>query len=183
MIALLFATGVHFTNSISFDRNVRFTARDLIRRVRKIDPIKSNVEILKNVNFGKVFKELHHNLSPDEVRIVTTLGLVTGTLRAEESMREHLYVMIDDLLASFNEKKPKENMDKLIVIEETINRDKSMVQVMNGMLKYAHNATTLDVLQTEMLEIVKAVRIIPSKCHDLISRNSILFSALLIERS
>lgn len=158
LIAIFLATGAHFT-PISYDKNVRLTARDLIRRVRKIDPIKSNLELLKNVDFSKTFKELHQYLSPDEVRMVTTLGLVTGALRAEQSMREHLYVLIDDLLASFNSKKPKENMEQLIVIEQSINRDKSVVKVLNGMLRYARNATTLDALQTELLGILKEVRI------------------------
>lgn len=157
LFAVLLATGAHFT-PISYDENARLMARGHVRRVRKIDPVKSNQELLKNVDFSKTFKELHQYLSPEEVRMVTTLGLVTGALRAEESMREHLYVLTDDLLESFNSKKPKENMEKLIVIEQTINRDKSMVKVLNEMLRYARNASTLDALQTEMFTILKEVR-------------------------
>lgn len=72
-------------------------------------------------------------------------------------MREHLYVLTDALLTSFNLKKPKENMEKLIFIEEIMNRDKSMVKILNGMLSYARNETTLDELQTEMYAILKEV--------------------------
>lgn len=79
---IFFATGSHLT-PLTFDRNVRFTARDLSRRVRKTDPIKSNLEILKQVNFARMFRELHQKLSPEEVRMVTTLGLVTGALSTE----------------------------------------------------------------------------------------------------
>ena len=156
-VAILLTTAAHFT-PLTYDRNARMMARGLVRKVRKIDPIKTNQEILKNVDFSKMFKELHQYLSPEEVRIVSTLGLVTGALKAEESMREHLYVLADELLGSFNSRKPKENLEKLIAIEQTINRDKSVVNVLNGMLTYARNETTLDALQTELLSILKEVR-------------------------
>lgn len=156
LIAILITVGAHIT-PVSYDGSSRMMARGLVRRVRKVDPIKLNQELLKNLDFAKMFKELHAYLSPEEVRIVTTLGLVTGILRAEESMRDHLYVLTDNLLGKFNSLTPKENMEKLIAIEQTINRDKYMVKVLNGMLRYARNATTMDDLQMEMLDILKEV--------------------------
>lgn len=156
LFAILLSTGAHFT-PISYE-NIRMTAGDLVRRVRKIDPMKMNQEFLRNVDFSKMFKELHQYLSPEEVRMVTTLGLVTGALSAEESMREHLYILTDNLLETFNLKRPKESMEKLIVIEQTIIRDESVVNVLNGMLRYARNETTLDALQTEFLNILSEVK-------------------------
>lgn len=163
ILAAILLTGAHIS-PISYDRNVRLTARDLDRRVRKVEPIKLNPDLLKNVDFSKIFKQLHAYLSPDEIRIVSTLGLVTGILRAEQSMRDHLYVLADDLLDSFNSKKPKENMEKLTAIEKTINRDKSVVNVLNGMMRYARNATTLDALQADFLGILKEVSPTTCKC-------------------
>lgn len=90
-------------------------------------------------------------------------------------MREHLYMMIDDLLATFSTMKPKENMEKLISIEETINRDKSMVKAVNGMLKYAYNGTTLDALQGDFLGILKEVRIMPCRSHAFLVIDFFLF--------
>lgn len=156
ILAAIILTGAHIS-PISYDRNVRLTSRDLERRVRKVDPIKLNPDFLKNVDFSKIFKQLHAYLSPEEIRIVSTLGLVTGILRAEQSMRDHLYVLTDDLLDSFNSEKPKESVDKLAAIEQTINRDKSVVNVLNGMLRYARNETTLDVLQSELFGILREV--------------------------
>lgn len=156
LLAIFFVSGAHFA-PMTYDRSGRLNARGLVRHVRKIDPIQSNIEILRNVDFAQIFRDLHQYLSPDEVRMVTTLGLVAGALRAEESMREHLYVLTDDLIASFASKKPKESMDKLIFIEETINRDKSMVEVLDEMLSYARNESTLDILQSEMYNILKEV--------------------------
>lgn len=156
LLVAILLTGAHFS-PISYDKNVRLTHSDLVRRARKIDPIKLNQDFLKHVDFSKVFKQLHAYLSPEEIRIVSTLGLVTGILRAEQSMRDHLYVLTDDLLDPYSSKKSKEKAEKLIAIEETINRDKSVVNVLNGMLRYARNSTTLDVLQAELLGILTEV--------------------------
>lgn len=79
---IFFATGAQLM-PMTFNPIAHFTARDLNRRVRKTDPLKSNLEIFKQVDFAKMFRELHQKLSPEEVRMVTTLGLVTGALRAE----------------------------------------------------------------------------------------------------
>lgn len=82
LLAILVACSAQLT-PMTYDRSARMKARGLVRHVRRIDPNKSTLEILKEVDFGKLFKDLHQYLSPDEVRMVTTLGFVTGTLRAE----------------------------------------------------------------------------------------------------
>lgn len=159
LVAILLSASANFS-PISYDKRENLTAQEsAVRHTRKVDPIKLSQEIVKNTDFAQLFKGLHRYLSPDEVRIVTTLGLLSGAVRVEESMRENLYVLTDDLLASFNTTTPKENMKKLATIEKTINRDKSVVKVLNEMLRYARNETTLNVLQKDMIEILKEVRI------------------------
>lgn len=156
LVAVLLSASADFS-PISYDTSGITSV--LVRHVRKVDPIKNSRDLIKNVDFSKLFKSLRRNRSSEEVRIVSTLGLLSGALRVEEAMRENLYQLTDDLLESFNTSTPKENMKKLLVIEETINRDKSVVEVLNGMLKYARNATTLAVLQTDMNRILREVRI------------------------
>lgn len=157
LVAILLSTSADFS-PISYDKSGNLTAQQPVRRARKVDPIKLSKEIVKNTDFAKLFKNLHRYLSPQEVRIVSTLGLLSGALRAEESMRENLFILSDDLVASFNATTPKENMKKLVTIEQTINRDRSVVKVLNEMLKYARNETTLDIMQKDMIEILKQVR-------------------------
>lgn len=158
IITIIFTTDANFS-PISYDKSGRFAVREPLRRVRKSDPMKLSYEILKNTDFAQLFKNLHRYLSPDEVRIVSTLGLLSGALRVEESMREHLYAIVDDLLDKFNSTTPMENMKKLIVIEHIINRDKSVVNVLNEMITYTRNQTTLDNLQREMLSVLKEVSV------------------------
>lgn len=158
LVAILSSTAANFSPIANDTIGSTTVLQPIVRHARKVDPLKLSQEIVKNTDFAKLFKNLHRYLSPDEVRIVTTLGLLSGALKVEESMRENLYVLTDDLLASFNASTPKENMKKLTTIEHTINRDKSVVKVLNEMLKYARNETTLDILQKDMIDILKQVR-------------------------
>lgn len=157
LVAVILSVNGNFS-PISYDVDKALVASN--RHVRKVDPLTVSREMVKNVDFSKLFKNLRRGRSAEEVRIVGTLGLLSGALKAEEAMRENLYKLTDDLLDSFNKSTPKENMKKLVEIEETINRDKSAVAILNGMLKYARNATTLGVLQKDMQHILKEVRLV-----------------------
>lgn len=153
LISIIISTGAKNFTPISYEQE-----KPIARNVRKVVPLQEGKLLIKNFDFGKMFKNLRQNHSPEEVRIVGTLGLLSGALKVEEAMRENLYQMTDDLMDSFNETSPKENMHKLISIEETINRDKSAVSILNGMLQHARNITTLDALEKDMQHILHEVR-------------------------
>lgn len=155
LIVIISSTNAKNFSPISYDIDKNAVAST--KHEIKVDPLKISREIAKNVDFVKIFKTLRRNRSPEEIRLVGTLGLLSSALKVEESMRENLYELTDDLLETFNKSTPKENMKKLIAIEETINRDKSAVAILNGMLKYARNATTLDALQNDMQHILNEV--------------------------
>lgn len=155
LISILISTGAKNFSPMSYEMDK--TAAESVRNVRKVDPLKEGRRLVRNIDFATMFKNLRRNHTPDELRIVGTLGLLSGALRAEEAMRENLYHMTDDLLDRFNKSTPKENMQKLLAIEETINRDKSAISILNGMLRYARNATTLDALEKDMQHILHEV--------------------------
>lgn len=155
-IALLFVADAN-CSPIAHNKNGHLALREPVRRDRKPDPIKLTYDILQNTDFAKLFRNLHLYLAPDEVRMVGTMGLLSSALRVENSMRENLYGILDNLLNTFNSTTPRENMKKLLIIEHTISRDKSIVNVLNEMIQYARNATTLDNVQREMLNILKVV--------------------------
>lgn len=161
LISVIISTGSTNFVSIPYD-GIDKMAKSEVRNVRKVHSLKDGKELLENVDFAEFFKNLHRNRSPEEVRIVGILGLLAGALKVEEAMRESLYQMTNDLLDSFNKSTPKENMHKLIAIEETINRDQSAVSILNGMLQYARNVTTLHALQKDMKQILHKVTAISS---------------------
>lgn len=116
-----------------------------------------NVGYANALKFISEFRKLKEKLSENEMRIVSTVGLVSGALQVEDALRENLYNISDDLFDSFAKATPKENTDRLLTIEETINRDKASIAVLNEMLKFARNETDLVGFQKEMQRVAKLV--------------------------
>lgn len=109
------------------------------------------------LKFITEFRKLKQKLSENEMRIVSTVGLVSGALQVEDALRENLYIIADELFDTFAKATPKENTDRLLAIEETINRDKASIAVLNEMLKFARNETDLVNFQKEMQRVAKLV--------------------------
>lgn len=128
--------------------------RTEMKMIKKVEPGK---EFMKNVDYAKKFKSLRQIHSPGEMQIVSTLDLLSSALKVEEAMRENIHRMTHDLLEHFRELSPKENIQKLIAIEETINHDKLVVAILIGLLQYARDVTTLDALKKEMQHILHEV--------------------------
>lgn len=116
-----------------------------------------NVGYANALKFISEFRKLKQNLSENEMRIVSTVGLVSGALQVEDALRENLYNIADDLFDTFAKATPKENTDRLLAIEETIDRDKASVAVLNEMLKFARNETDLVGFQKQMHRVAKLV--------------------------
>lgn len=118
---------------------------------------KLNAGYANALKFISEFRKLKQKLSENEMRIVSTVGLVSGALQVEDALRENLYNIADELFDTFAKATPKENTDRLLTIEETIDRDKASIAVLNEMLKFARNETDLVGFQKEMQHIAKLV--------------------------
>lgn len=109
------------------------------------------------VDFLNEFKRLRRKKSDEEIRLIGTVGLVSGALKVEEAMRENLYRLANDLIDTFSGSTPKENMKKLLAIEEAIERDKASIAVLNCILQYSRKAITFEAYKKEMHRILKEV--------------------------
>lgn len=109
------------------------------------------------VNFLEEYRRLRAKKSEEAMRSLATIGLISGTLKVEEAMKSNLNNISSDLFVKFNVSTPKENMERLMVIEETIERDKCSIGVLNSMLEFARNAKTFDAFQKDMQRILKEV--------------------------
>lgn len=129
------------------------------RVATKVPKLNSNMAngYANALKFISEFRKLKQKLNENEMRIVSTVGIVSGALQVEDALREHLYTIADDLFDTFEKATPKENMEKLLAIEETINRDKASVAVLNGMLQFARNETDLEGFQKEMQRVSRQV--------------------------
>lgn len=119
--------------------------------------VKMNVGYANALKLISEFRKLKQRLSDNEMRIVSAVGLVAGALHIEDALRENLYNMADELFDTFAKATPKENTNRLLAIEETINRDKVSIAVLNEMLKFVRNETDLVGFQKEMQHIAKLV--------------------------
>lgn len=103
------------------------------------------------------YRKLRAKKSEADMRVIATVGLVSGALKLQDAMKGNLYRLADDLIDGFNASTPQRNMEKLLVIEETIGRDRASIEVMNGILEFARNTKNFDEFQKDMQRVLNEV--------------------------
>lgn len=103
------------------------------------------------------YRKLRGNHSDAAMRLLVTLGLVSGALKVEDAMNANLNRLASDMFVNFNVSTPKENMNKLLRIEETMERDKTSINILDSILAFARNAKNLAEFQKDMQRITKEV--------------------------
>lgn len=107
--------------------------------------------------FMEEYQRLRAKKSEDAMRQIATVGLVSGALKVEELIRANLGQLADDLIENFNVSTPKENLDKLLAIEEVMERDRSSVDVLMSALEFARNDKSYEIFNQDMRRILKKV--------------------------
>lgn len=92
------------------------------------------------------------------MQLFGTMGLVSGALKVEETLSKNLQSIVNELIDGFNKSSPSENMRKLLVIQETIERDRASVAVLNSLLEFTRRPNDFDALQKDMRRILKQVK-------------------------
>lgn len=108
-------------------------------------------------NFMVHYRKLRGNTSDAAMRLLVTLGLVSGALKVEDAMKANLNRIASDMFVNFNASTPKENMQKLLRIEETMERDRASIDILESILAFARNAKNLAEFQKDMQKISKEV--------------------------
>lgn len=116
------------------------------------------------MHFLEDYRRLRAKKNEETMRTIATVGLVSGALRVEELIRENLGKLSEDLIAKFNTSTPKENMDKLLALEEIMERDKSSIEVLMSALEFARNIKTYENFNEDMRRILKEVKVIHKLC-------------------
>lgn len=107
--------------------------------------------------FMDQYQRLRTKKSEEAMRQIATVGLVSGALQIEEMIRTNLGQLADDLINNFNHSTPKENREKLLAIEEVMERDRSSVDVLMSALSFARNDKTYEQFNNDMRRILKEV--------------------------
>lgn len=103
------------------------------------------------------YRKLRGNTSEAAMRLLVTLGLVSGALKVEDAMKVNLNRIASDMFANFNTSTPNENMHKLLRIEETMERDRTSINILESILGFARNAKNFVEFQKDMQRILKEV--------------------------
>lgn len=119
----------------------------------------SNIAMVEEdiTNFMVHYRKLRGNTSDAAMRLLVTLGLVSGALKVEDAMKANLNRIASDMFVKFNVSTPKENMHKLLRIEETMERDRASINILESILAFARNAKNFGEFQKDMQRISKEV--------------------------
>lgn len=108
-------------------------------------------------NFMLHYRKMRGNRTDAAMRLLVTLGLVSGALKVEDAMKANLNRIASDMFVKFNASTPKENMQKLLLIEETMGRDRASINILESILAFARNAKNFAEFQKDMQRISKEV--------------------------
>lgn len=111
--------------------------------------LKTIIELIRNIqkprsDFTKTQKTLQQ---------ATTMGILMGTIKTEEKMEKNLLVLILELFQTYKKINNKEIGNKIKVIEETMERDKRAIQILNNALNLAVKSKTVDEYRNELNKI------------------------------
>lgn len=142
------------SSHVDFDPNVAASETTAVKvAVPKI------FEPQQVIDFLQEYNRLRQKKSDLAMQLIGTIGLVSGALKVEEAMRENLYHAANELIDAYSDSTAQENINKLLVIEETIERDKASVAVLNSFLQFARKAKNFEDFQEDMQQILKEVSI------------------------
>lgn len=108
-------------------------------------------------DFMRTYRKMRGNTSDAAMRLLVTLGLVSGALKVEDAINANLNRFASDMFGNFNVSTPKENMQKLMRIEEIMERDRTSVSILENILAFARNAKNFAEFQKDMQRISKEV--------------------------
>lgn len=108
-------------------------------------------------DFMRQYRKMRGNTSDAAMRLLVTLGLVSGALKVEDAMKANINTIASDMFVNFNASTPKENMQKLLRIEETMERDRASIDILENILAFARNAKNFAEFQKDMKRISKEV--------------------------
>lgn len=104
---------------------------------------------VKNVHaylseFVKDYQKVQAKKSKEEMKRITTLGILSGVIKVEDNMKAHLSIMSKKLLDTFTMLTTDEVMSRLFALEQTMDRDKKAIAILNSALEFARSAKTYE---------------------------------------
>lgn len=111
-------------------------------------------------NLIKIVRRMRQNYTETEMRILATVGLISGALNVEEAMRENLNRLADEYHEAFDQMSSEQSARKAFSIEEAMNRDKLASKFLASALKFAREVIDLDDFQKDMKRLKNEVNLL-----------------------
>lgn len=125
------------------------TKHKVITKQYDFQLLRTIIELIKNIHNPR------NNLTKTQKTLqqATTMGILMGTIKTEEKMEKNLIGLILELFQTYQKINNKEIGNKIQVIEETMERDKRAIQILNNALNLAMKSKTVDEYRNELNKI------------------------------
>lgn len=108
-------------------------------------------------DFIKDYQKLQARKSKAQMKQITTAGILSGIISVEDKMKMHLSNMTKNLLDSFAHLTIDDVMGRLVQLEETMDRDKKAIAILNSALDFARNGRSYDEYVEDIAVIAREV--------------------------
>ncbi|CAD7091101.1 unnamed protein product [Hermetia illucens] len=101
------------------------------------------------------FKKLQSVKTKEEMKSITTLGLISGALQVQKSMRENLSDMVNKLLDEIDMDDTKKSMPKIEKIENMLQRDERAILILGHAMDLARQEVSIDEFRSEAKRMMR----------------------------
>ncbi|XP_037811049.1 uncharacterized protein LOC119603169 [Lucilia sericata] len=104
------------------------------------------------------YKKLEPKLPREELRAITTIGILNGAKQAEQLMEKNLIDVVKDLLLNTNMSDKNLVLPKIEKIEDQLDRDQKALDILTKSLDMATKSKDAKTFKQEMLDILKTLK-------------------------
>ncbi|XP_023295249.2 uncharacterized protein LOC111678211 [Lucilia cuprina] len=126
-------------------------------------PVQKNSNLRAQINpyylkAMAAYKKLEPKLPREELRAITTIGILNGAKQAEQQMEKNLIDVVKDLLLNTNISDKNVVLPKIEKIEDQLNRDQKALDILTKSLDMATKSKDAKTFKQEMLDILKTLK-------------------------
>ncbi|XP_061386150.1 uncharacterized protein LOC133321065 [Musca vetustissima] len=138
-----------------------FAALLLCADIIKCAPAQKSLQAKLNPYYLKAmaaYKKLESKLPREELRAITTIGILNGAKEAEQQMERHLIEEVKDLLLNTNVNNRETVLPKIEKIEEQLNRDQKALEILTKSMDLAMKTKDVKTFHKEIQEIAASLK-------------------------
>ncbi|XP_073831752.1 uncharacterized protein [Musca autumnalis] len=104
------------------------------------------------------YKKLESKLPREDLRAITTIGILNGAKQAEEQMERHLIEEVKDLLLNTEVNNKDKVLPKIEKIEEQLNRDQKALEILTKSMDLAMQTKDVKTFHKEIRDIAESLK-------------------------